>query len=148
MVTRSTYWNKEERLQNIRTLLFLYLLSLHTFLYFSHLYFSTCIFVHFHICIFLYFHIFIIIYFRVFIHLCFSYFYFYFNFSMICVSDHLLLQCMHGIFLCLYIVLLTLTSVWWEEGDAYSMASAWSHGLENIEQTYPEIYSSSLTKMF
>ena len=43
--------------------MYIYLLSLHTLLHFSHLYFSTCRFGYFRICIFLHFHIVIIIYF-------------------------------------------------------------------------------------
>ena len=68
---------------------FIYLLSLHTILHFSYLYFSTYIFVYFYICIFLYFHIFI--------HFCFFFHIFYvfcFNFSVIsviCVSDYVLM---------------------------------------------------------
>ena len=53
---------------------YLYLLFLLTLLHFSHLYFSSCIFVSFHICIFVYFHIFIIVCFHIFIHFCFLYF--------------------------------------------------------------------------
>ena len=72
--------------------LYIYLLSLHTLLHFSHLYFSTYIFVYFHIYIFLHFHIIIIAYFYIFIHFCFFYIFhiFYFNFSIICVSDYVL----------------------------------------------------------
>ena len=50
--------------------IYAYLISLHTILHFSHLYFSLFIFVYFHICIFLYFHIIIIVSFLIFVHFC------------------------------------------------------------------------------
>ena len=115
--------------------LYIYLLFLHTLLHFSHLCFSTCIFVYFHICIFLYFHIFIVVYFHIFIHFCFFIFLnnffiliFYNLCQWLCITVYMI-EClcvivcsgMRGMFLCLFIVLLTAAGVSWEAGDAYSM---------------------------
>ena len=64
-----------------------YLLSLHTLLHFSHLYFSTCIFEYLYIFIFSYYHNCIFLYFHTFL-----YFYvFYLNFSIICVNDYVIM---------------------------------------------------------
>ena len=67
---------------------YIYLLSLHTLSHFSHLYFLH---VYLYISIFVYFHISIMVYFHIFIHFCYI-FCFFFNFSMIGVSDCVLLH--------------------------------------------------------
>ena len=121
---------------------YIYLL-LDTLLHFLYLYFSTCIVVHFDICIFLCFHIFIIVYFYIFLHFYFYIFYiFHFNFSIICVSDYVLLYMWLNVCViicwCMYvsvllIVLHTVAGVSLEAGDVFSMGSTWSHGLDYTE---------------
>ena len=98
--------------------------SLHTLLH------DICIFLHvylyIYICIFLYFHTFLFFYI-----LYFSIFYFFnlfFNVRVwLCVN--VCIACLCACIM-MYIAVLTVVRVSREAGDAYSMASTWSHGIE------------------